>query len=328
MTARGDAARKSASALIESVPNFSDGRRTEVISAVVEAVRTSGPVSIVDLSSDPDHNRSVLTLAGPPTAVRAGLEALVTACVERIDLRIHSGGHPRMGAVDVIPLVPIRGATMQECVGLARQLGETIARRHDLPVYLYEEAASAEHRRDLAAIRRGEFEGFPEKIKDPLWKPDFGPDRVHPSAGCVAVGAREFLIAYNINLASRDLDLARRVARAIRHKDGGLRYVKAMGVLLEDRDMVQVSINMTDFRKTPLHRVFEMVKSEAARHGVDVAGSEIVGLVPEEALLQAAEFYLRLDDLESSKVLERRLEEVLGGAPALTEGPAAGDRWG
>jgi glutamate formiminotransferase / 5-formyltetrahydrofolate cyclo-ligase len=326
VTAAGVAARRAASPLIESVPNFSEGRRAEVVSAIVESVQRSGPVSIIDLSSDADHNRSVLTLAGPPSAVRSGLEALVTACVERIDLRSHKGGHPRMGAVDVIPLVPIRGAAMQDCVALARELGEAIGRRHGLPVYLYEEAATAEHRRDLAAIRKGEFEGFPEKIKNPLWKPDFGPDRVHPTAGCVAVGAREFLIAYNINLATQDLELARRIARAIRHKDGGLRYVKAMGVALEDRGMVQVSINMTDFRKTPLHRVFEMVRSEAGRCGVPIAGSEIVGLVPQEALLQAAEFYLRLDGFDPSKVLERRLEETLGGLSGDAEEPAGGRR--
>ncbi len=300
-------------ALIECVPNFSEGRRADVIAAVAEAVRRSGPVRVLDLSSDADHNRSVLTLAGDPEAVRAAVEALVAACVERIDLRAHRGRHPRMGAVDVIPIVPIRGVTMGDCVALARSLGEAIAKRHGLPVYLYEEAATAEHRRDLAALRRGEFEGFPEKIRDPAFKPDFGPDRVHPTAGCVAVGAREFLIAYNINLATQDLEVARAVARAIRHSSGGLRYVKAMGVMLEERRQAQVSINMTNFRGTPLHRVFEMVRSEAARHGVAVASSEIVGLVPEEALLQAAEFYLRIEGFDPGKILERRLEEAEPG---------------
>lgn len=295
--------------LIESVPNFSEGRRPDVIEAIVGAVRSSGHVRVLDQSSDPDHNRTVLTLAGEPGAVLTGLQALVAACVERIDLGSHKGHHPRMGAVDVIPLVPVRDITMEECVRLARSLGGSIAERHALPVYLYEEAATAPHRRDLAAIRKGEFEGFAVKIKDPAWRPDFGPDHVHPTAGCVAVGAREFLIAYNINLTTSDLEVARKVAQAIRHSSGGLRHVKAMGVMLEDRRLAQVSINMTDFRRTPLHRVFEMVRSEAARWGAGIAGSEIVGLVPQDALLQAAEFYLRIEGFDARRVLERRIEE-------------------
>ena len=295
--------------LVESVPNFSEGRRKDVIAAIIDAVRRSGPVRVLDLSSDPDHNRSVLTLAGAPDAVRSALEALVAACIERIDLTQHTGRHPRMGAIDVIPIVPIRGAGMDECVRMARALGETIAARHGLPVYLYEEAATAPHRRDLAAVRKGEFEGFAAKMKDPVWKPDFGPERVHATAGCVAVGAREFLIAYNINLTTGDLGVAQAIARAIRHSSGGLRGVKAMGVMLEDRRQAQVSINMTDFRRTPLHRVFEMVRSEAARHGVGIVGSEIVGLVPQDALLAAADFYLRLEGFDPTRVLERRLDE-------------------
>src|SRR5262245_485333 len=294
--------------LIESVPNFSEGRRPDVVEAIVDAVRKSGAVRVLDRSSDADHNRTVLTLCGEPEPLLAGLEALVAACVERIDLTRHAGRHPRMGAVDVIPLVPIRDLTLQDCAAHARALAERVARRHDLPVYLYEEAASAPHRRDLAAIRKGEFEGFADKIRDPLWKPDFGPDRVHPTAGCTAIGAREFLIAYNINLATPDVEIARRIAQAIRHSSGGLRYVKAMGLLLEDRRQAQVSINMTDFRRTPLHRVFEMVRSEAERHGVAIVGSEIVGLVPQDALLQAAEHYLRLEQFDAGLVLERRLE--------------------
>ena len=310
----------SAPSLVESVPNFSEGRRRAVIDAILAAVRRSGPVRCLDFSSDPDHNRSVLTLAGHPDAVRAALEALVLACVERLDLRAHQGGHPRMGAVDVIPLVPIRGVTMEDCVRMARDLGAAIAARHGLPVYLYEKAASAPHRRNLAEIRKGEFEGFPDKIKDPLWKPDFGPDRVHPTAGCVAVGAREFLIAYNINLASPDLDLARAIARAIRESSGGFQCVKAMGVMLADRNFAQVSINLTDFRTTPLHAVFDRVREEAARRGVAIASSEIVGLVPADALLDTARHHLMLQDFSSAKVLERRLEE------AGAEGAGAGRR--
>lgn len=297
-------------ALLESVPNLSEGRDVRLIQEILDAVGASGPVRILDVSSDADHNRSVITLAGEPAAVVQGLEALVAAALERIDLRRHQGRHPRMGAVDVVPLVPIRDLDMGECVRLARELGERLARRHDLPVYLYEEAASAPHRRDLAAVRRGEFEGFSEKMRDPQWQPDFGPARVHPSAGCVAIGAREFLIAFNINLTTPDLEVARRIALAIRHSSGGLRYVKAMGVMLEERRQAQVSINMTNFRGTPLHRVFEMVRTEAARHGAAIAGSEIVGLVPQDALLQAAEFYLRLEGFDAGRVLERRLAEA------------------
>jgi len=313
--------------IIESVPNFSEGRRAEVIAAIADAVRRSGPARILDLSSDADHNRSVLTLAGDTGGIRAAILALVTACVEHIDLSVHRGRHPRMGAVDVIPLVPVRGVSLEDCARLAAAIGEEIGRRFQIPVYLYEAAATADHRRDLAAIRKGEFEGFPAKIRDPLWKPDFGPDRVHPTAGCVAVGAREFLIAYNINLATGDVEVARRIARAIRHSSGGLRYVKAMGVMLEARALAQVSINMTDFRSTPLHRVFEMVRSEAARYGTTIVGSEIVGLVPEEALLQAADFYLRLEGFEPGRVLERRLEEsaLPAVSPSVRPSPRDGE---
>jgi len=296
--------------IIESVPNFSEGRRPEVIEAIMKEVRRAGPARVLDLSSDADHNRSVLTLAGEPAAVRAAIEALVAACLRQIDLRSHRGHHPRMGAVDVVPLVPIRGVTMQDCVALARDIGAAIAGRHDLPVYLYEEAATAPHRRDLAAVRKGGFEGFAAKMGDPLWGPDFGPATVHPTAGCVAVGAREFLIAFNINLTTPDVEVANKVARAIRHSSGGLRFVKAMGVMLEDRRLAQVSINMTDFRRTPLHRVFEVVRAEAARWGAGIAGSEIVGLVPQEALLDVAGFYLRLENFDPDRVFERRLEQA------------------
>src|SRR5262245_50295765 len=198
---------------------------------------------------------------------------------------------------------------MEECVSLARELGRALAERHQIPVYLYEEAATAPHRRDLAAVRKGEFEGFPEKIRDPRFKPDFGPEKVHPSGGCIAVGAREFLIAFNINLTTGDVEVAQRIAKAIRFSSGGLRFVKAIGVLLEDRKQAQVSINMTDFRRTPLHRVFEMVRSEAARWGAGIAGSEIVGLVPDDALLDAAAHYLRIEGFDAGRVFERRLAQ-------------------
>jgi glutamate formiminotransferase / 5-formyltetrahydrofolate cyclo-ligase len=227
----------------------------------------------------------------------------------RIDLRRHQGEHPRMGAVDVVPFIPLRGSSIEDCVKLAREGGAEIAERFGVPVYLYEEAATAEHRRNLADVRKGQFEGFAEKMKDPRWAPDFGPREPHPSAGAVAVGARPFLIAYNINLGTRDLAVADRIAKAIRHMSGGFRYVKAMGVELAERGQVQVSINMTNFRKTPLHRVFECVRSEAERHGVPIVGSEIVGLTPADALFAVAEHYLRLEKFTPDQVLETKLLE-------------------
>jgi glutamate formiminotransferase / 5-formyltetrahydrofolate cyclo-ligase len=296
-------------ALIECVPNISEGRDRAVVDAVASAVRGVPGVRLLDVSSDAAHNRSVLTFVGDAAAVRAGVRALFEAALPRIDLRRHRGEHPRMGAVDVVPFIPIRGASSEDCVALAREAGADIAQRFGVPVYLYEEAASAEHRRNLADVRKGQFEGFAEKMKDARWAPDFGPREPHPSAGAVAVGARPFLIAYNVNLGTRDLGIADRIAKAIRHMSGGFRYVKAMGVELAERGQVQVSINMTNFRKTPLHRVFECVRSEAERHGVPIVGSEIVGLAPADALYAAAEHYLRLERFTPEQVLESKLLE-------------------
>ena len=293
--------------IIECVPNVSEGRDTGSIEAIAAAVRSVPGVRLLDVSSDASHNRSVLTFVGDAPAVRAGVSALFRAAVERIDLRRHKGEHPRMGAVDVVPFIPIRGSSVEECVALSRDAGAAIAKDFGVPVYLYEDSASSDLRRNLAEIRKGQFEGFAEKMKDPRWAPDFGPAEPHPSAGVVAVGARAFLIAYNINLATRDLAIADRIAKSIRHLSGGFRYVKAMGVELADRGIVQVSINMTNFKKTPLHRVFECVRSEAERHGVAIVGSEIVGLSPAEALYAAAEHYLRLEGFSAEQVLETKL---------------------
>jgi len=264
------------------------------------------------VSSDASHNRSVLTLVGDADGIRAAVRALFEAALPRIDLTRHSGEHPRMGAVDVVPFIPIRGATVEQCVALSREVGAEIGERFGVPVYLYEDSATSERRRNLAEVRKGEFEGFAEKMKSADWKPDFGPDHPHPTAGVVAVGARPPLIAYNINLGTRDLRVAERIAKAIRHISGGFRYVKAMGVDLADRGLVQVSINMTNYRKTPLHRVFECVRSEAERFGVPIVGSEIVGLTPAEALYMAAEHYLRLERFTSDQVLETKLLEEEG----------------
>jgi glutamate formiminotransferase len=296
--------------LIESVPNISEGRRPEVVEAAVAAVRTAAGLRVLDVQSDRDHNRSVLTLAGDDEALFDGLLALFAVAAERIDLRGHEGEHPRLGAVDVVPFIPIEGATMADCVALARRLGQEVAARFGIPVFLYEEAATAPHRRNLEDIRRGQFEGLAEKLKDPAWAPDFGPPQPHPSAGAVVVGARMPLVAYNINLGTADLEIARKIAKAIRHSTGGYRHVKAMGVMLEERRLAQVSINMTDFKRTPLHRVFETVRSEAERHGVHVVGSEIVGLVPADALFDAAEHYLRLEAFSPAQVLERKMRDT------------------
>ena len=295
--------------VIECVPNISEGVDRERIEAIASAVRATPGVRLLGVSSDPSHNRSVLTFVGDAEAVSAAVDALFAAAVPRIDLTRHKGEHPRMGAVDVVPLIPIRGATVEDCVQLSRRIGASIAQHHAIPVYLYEDSASSEARRNLADIRKGEFEGFFEKIRDPKWKPDFGPEAPHPTAGVVAVGARAPLIAYNINLGTRDVSIADRIARAIRHVGGGFRYVKAMGVDLAERGCVQVSINMTNYKKSPLHRVFECVRSEAQRYGVPVIGSEIVGLAPAEALFMAAEHYLRLENFSSDQVLEVRLLE-------------------
>ncbi len=293
--------------IIECVPNVSEGRDRDAIEAMAAAVRGTPGARLLDVSSDAAHNRSVLTFVGDGVSLREAVLALFRTALPRIDLRAHRGEHPRMGAVDVVPFIPVRGSSVEECVALSREVGAAIAAEFAVPVYLYEDSASAEHRRNLAEVRKGQFEGFAEKMKDARWAPDFGPSAPHPTAGAVAVGARPFLIAYNINLGTRDLAIADRIARAIRHVSGGFRYVKAMGVELADRGLVQVSVNMTNFRKTPLHRVFDCVRAEAERHGVPVVGSEIVGLAPADALYAAAEHYLRLEGFSAEQVLETKL---------------------
>jgi glutamate formiminotransferase len=298
-------------ALIECIPNVSEGRRDDVVEALQKAALAASPgVLLLDSTSDRDHNRSVFTFLGDGPGLVAAMEALVGAALESIDLTKHQGAHPRVGAVDVVPFVPIRGATTADCVSLAKELGARVSQKHGLPIYLYEDAASSEARRNLATIRSGEFEGLAKKMLDPAWAPDFGPGAPHPTGGATVVGARAPLIAYNINLATEDLSIADRIAKAIRHISGGYRFVKAMGVKLEARRQVQVSINMTNHEKTPLHRVFETVRSEAERSGVAIVGSEIVGLVPQQALLAAASHYLRLEADPAPAVLENKLLEL------------------
>lgn len=297
--------------LIECIPNVSEGRRDDVVAAIRQAaLGAARGVLLLDASSDRDHNRSVFTFLGDGPSLVAAMSAMVGAALERIDLRTHQGEHPRLGAVDVIPFVPIRGATPADCVALAQELGKTLGERYGLPVYLYEDAATADNRKNLAEIRKGEFEGLGKKMADPAWKPDFGPGAPHESGGATVVGARAPLVAYNINLGTADLAVADRIAKAIRHLSGGYRFVKALGMKLDARGIVQVSINMTNFEKTPLHRVFETVRSEAERHGVPVVGSEIVGLVPQGALLAAASHFLRLEADPAPQVLENKLLDL------------------
>ncbi|HQZ38998.1 MAG TPA: glutamate formimidoyltransferase [Vicinamibacterales bacterium] len=293
--------------IIECVPNISEGVRTGVVSSIADALRAVPGLRVLDVQSDAVHNRSVLTLAGDATALRVAIPILFERAVAAIDLRLHKGEHPRIGAVDVVPLIPIEEATMDDCVALARDIAAQVARQVSVPIYLYEEAATTPDRRNLESIRRGEFEGLADKMAQPGWTPDYGPATPHPSAGASVIGARMPLIAYNVNLGTDRLEVARQIAAAVRMSSGGLRYVKAMGLALDHRGLVQVSMNLTNPDKTPIHRAFEMVKREAARYGVPVVESEIVGLVPQAALLQAAEYYLQLEGFSAKQVLENRL---------------------
>jgi glutamate formiminotransferase / 5-formyltetrahydrofolate cyclo-ligase len=295
-------------AVIESIPNVSEGRRPEVIARIADAIRTTPGVRLLDHSSDASHNRSVFTLAGDADGVKGATLALIEQAIAAIDLRAHCGEHPRLGAVDVVPFVPIEGITMAECVALAKDVGAAVADRFGLPVFLYEEASSNPARRTLEDIRRGEFEGLAARMRSPEWAPDFGPAAPHPSAGAVVIGARMPLIAYNINLNTNRLDVAKKIAAAIRHSSGGLRHVKAAGFTLEDRGIVQVSMNLTNYEKTPIFRVFDLVKREAARYGVSILESEIIGLVPAAALVSAAEYYLQLERFGPEQVLENKLK--------------------
>jgi glutamate formiminotransferase len=292
--------------LIECVPNVSEGRRPAVIAAMADALRRVPGVTLLDQTSDPAHNRSVFTLVGDAGSLQTAVMALYERAVADIDLGTHSGEHPRVGAVDVVPFVPIEGA-MADCVLLARTVGAAVAERFGIPVYLYEEAAIDPTRRNLEDIRRGEFEGLAAKMAAAEWKPDFGPAAPHPTAGATVIGARPALIAYNINLGTDRLEVAQQIAAAIRFSSGGFRYVKAIGVRLEHRGLVQVSINLTNYEKTPMFRVFEAVKHEAERYGVQVVESEIVGLVPAPALTAAAAFYLQLAGFRQEQILENTL---------------------
>jgi glutamate formiminotransferase / 5-formyltetrahydrofolate cyclo-ligase len=294
--------------LIECIPNVSEGRRPDVIARMVDAIAAVPGVRLLDHSSDTSHNRSVFTLAGDAAGVERAVMTLFERALADIDLRTHHGEHPRLGAVDVVPFVPIDGVTMAQCVELAKKVGAAVAERFGVPVYLYEEASNDPLRKNLEDIRRGEFEGLAAKMATEGWAPDFGPAAPHPSGGASVIGARMALVAYNINLATDRLDVAKKIAAAIRHSSGGYRYVKAAGFKLEDRGIVQVSMNLTNYEKTPIFRVFETVKREAERYGVSILESEIVGLVPSAALNAAAEFYLQLAGFNRDQVLENKLK--------------------
>ena len=293
--------------IMECVPNFSEGRDLQKIDKIVAPFRSKQGVKLLDYSNDEDHNRLVVTVVGEPEPLRDAVLEAIGVAVELIDLNHHQGQHPRMGAVDVVPFIPIRGVTMEEAVALSKEVGEEVARRYNLPVFLYEKSASAPHRENLAAVRKGEFEGMAEKIKLPEWHPDIGPAERHPTAGTVAIGARMPLVAYNINLNTPSLEIAHDIAKKIRFIGGGLRYCKAMGVELKDRGITQVSINMTDYTRTALYRAFELVRVEARRYGVSIVGSEIIGLVPMAALIDTASYYLGLENFSMEQVLEARM---------------------
>ncbi len=294
---------------MECVPNFSEGRDLAKIDRIVAPFRAKEGVKLLDYSNDEDHNRLVVTVVGEPEALKNAVLEAIGVAVAEIDLRNHKGQHPRMGAVDVVPFIPIKGCDMDDADRIAKEVGREVGERFDVPVFLYEKSASAPHRQNLAAVRKGEFEGMAEKITLPEWQPDFGPARCHPTAGAVAIGARMPLVAYNINLSTPSVEIAHAIAKRIRFIGGGLRYCKAMGVELTERGISQVSINMTDFTRTALYQAMEMVRYEARRYGVSVIGSEIIGLVPMAALIDTAEYYLGLENFSMNQVLESRIME-------------------
>lgn len=310
-------------AMIEAVPNISEGRRIDVVREAVETIEAVSGVRVLDCSSDPSHNRSVITMAGEADPLREAVLRMFEVAVKRIDLRRHRGVHPRIGAVDVVPFVPLGGTRMESCVELAHATGRDVAARLQVPVLLYETAATAPASRRLEQLRRGQFEGLEAKLVEPAWRPDYGPPRPHPSAGAVAIGARRPLVAFNVNLASDDLDIARRIARTVRESGGGLPHVKAMGVRLSSprRNLAQVSMNLTDYRRTPLSAVLERVAREAAREEVAIAGTELVGLIPREALDGTAGGRPMLDVIRPDQTIEARLESCPPCPPDRRAGP-------
>lgn len=298
--------------IIEAIPNFSEGRREIVLERLAKAAASVPGVALLDYSADYDHNRSVYTVAGEPPGIEEVSFKLCKTAADNIDMKEHTGAHPRMGATDVLPFVPIKGVTEEDCIELSRRVAKRIYDELKIPTFLYEAAASREERRNLADIRRGEFEGMPEKLLLQEWAPDFGERKIHKTAGVTAVGVRFPLIAFNLNLNTSDVSIAKAIARTVRGSSGGYACCKAIGLFLEEKGIAQVSTNMVNFERTPLYRVFEAVRSEARRYGAEVVGTEIIGLVPAKALVDCAEYYLRIEDFDyERRVLENRINALL-----------------
>ncbi len=294
--------------IVECIPNFSEGRDRSLIEALAKEAAAVPGVTLLDYSGDASHNRSVFTLLGSPEGIAEAAFRLARLASEKIDMTRHGGGHPRMGAIDVIPFVPIRDVSMEECVALSKEVAERIWRELGIPAFLYEESAANEARRNLADVRQGQFEGMPEKLLREEWAPDYGERKIHPTAGVVAVGARMPLVGFNVNLNTGDVKIARAIAKSVRAQSGGYRYCKAIGVFLENRGIAQVSISLVNYAKTPIYRVFETIRFEAARWGVEIIGSELIGLTPAKALIDCAEYYLKIENFDFSRqVLEHHL---------------------
>lgn len=293
--------------LMECVPNFSEGRNKDNIEKIADCFRGKEGVKLLDYTWDTDHNRSVFTLVGEPQPLAEAVIDAVGVAQQLIDLTKHQGEHPRMGATDVVPFIPVSNVTEEEAIALSKYVGEQLWKRYGIPVYLYEKSATQPNRQNLAEVRKGQFEGMAEKMAKPEWKCDFGEDKPHPTAGVTAVGCRPFLVAFNVNLDTSDVAIASKIAKKVRFLGGGLRFVKALGIMLEERNIAQVSMNLTDFTKTPIYSALEMVRMEAKRYGVNVIGTEIIGLVPQQALLDSVEYYLQVENFTSKQVLENNL---------------------
>ena len=294
--------------IIECIPNFSEGRNKEVIEGLANVARSIPGVTLLDYSSDESHNRSVFTLVGDDKGIAEAAFQLCKKASETIDMTKHEGAHPRMGATDVIPFVPVKDTTTEECVEISKKVAERIYNELKIPSFLYEESASRPERKNLAKVRKGQFEGMPEKLLEPDWAPDYGERKIHPTAGITAIGARMPLVAFNVNLDTSDVEIANKIAKIVRGSSGGFKYCKAMGVKLEDRNIAQVSMNMVNYEGTPLYRVFETIRSEADRYGVRIIGSEVVGLTPAKALVDCAEYYLKIENFDYGKqVLENHI---------------------
>ena len=295
--------------IVQCVPNFSEGRDLAKIEKIVEPFRGKNGVKLLDYQNDEDHNRAVVTVVGEPEQLTEAVIEAMGIAIDIIDMRQHQGQHPRMGAIDVVPFIPVKNVSPEEAVEISKSAAAHAAQKYNLPIFLYEKSASRPERQNLAIVRKGQFEGMAEKIRQAEWEPDFGPAEIHPTAGVTAMGARMPLVAYNVNLDTANFEVADRIAKQVRHISGGLRYCKGIGIELKDRGIVQVSMNMTDYTKTALYRVFELIRMEARRYGVNVVGSEIIGLVPMEALIDTAAYYLGLEGFSMEQVLETRIWE-------------------